>query len=240
MTELIDLFWQFMVFSVLAFGGGGTVIGLVDRVAVADKDWITPVEFSAAVGFTFVTPGPILVLAPFVGYLVAGISGAAVATVGVFIVPWALAMGAAHRLRHYLRHPRLTAFGKGAGATIVGAVQSGRANHSAVQYLQRRYGCHSADCRPPDGQIEAPSYCHLDRGRAGGTFDEGYRVGYLVTGNPPPLVAIDAAHRQDPQSLDSAATRQERLATESSGTGIARLGRASSLWMAPRTTPAAR
>ncbi len=120
MAELLDLFWQFMLFSLLAFGGGGTVLGLVDRVAVADKGWITPAEFSAAVGFTFITPGPILVLAPFVGYLVAGAPGAVVATFGVFLAPWTLAMGSAHRLRQYLHHPRLRAFGKGAGPAIVG------------------------------------------------------------------------------------------------------------------------
>lgn len=120
MAELLDLFWQFMVFSLLAFGGGGTVLGLVDRVAVADKGWITPAEFSAAVGFTFITPGPILVMAPFVGYLAAGVPGAAVATLGVFLAPWSLAMGSAHRLRRYLQHPRLKAFGKGAGPAIVG------------------------------------------------------------------------------------------------------------------------
>ena len=119
-AELLDLFWQFILFSLLAFGGGGTVLGLVDRVAVAGKGWITPAEFSAAVGFTFITPGPILVLAPFVGYLVAGAAGAIVATLGVFLAPWALAMGSAHRLRRYLHHPRLRAFGKGAGPAIVG------------------------------------------------------------------------------------------------------------------------
>ncbi len=119
-NELLDLFWQFMVFSLLAFGGGGTVLGLVDRVAVADKGWITPAEFSAAVGFTFVTPGPILVLAPFVGYLTAGVAGTVAATLGVFLAPWMLAMGAAHRLRRYLQHPRLKAFGAGAGPAIVG------------------------------------------------------------------------------------------------------------------------
>ena len=120
MAELVDLFWQFLVFSLLAFGGGAVVLGLIDRVAVVDKAWITPAEFSAAVGFGFVTPGPILVLAPFVGYLVAGIPGALAATIGVFIVPWALAMGAAHQLRSYLQHPRVRAFGKGAAPAIIG------------------------------------------------------------------------------------------------------------------------
>ena len=114
-AELLDLFWQLMLFSLLAFGGGGTVPGLVDRVAVAGKGWITAAEFSAAVGFTFITPGPILVPAPFVGYLVAGAAGAVVATLGVFLAPWAPAMGSAHRLRRYLHHPRLRAVGKGAG-----------------------------------------------------------------------------------------------------------------------------
>ena len=63
--------------------------------------------------------GPILGLAPFVGYLTAGLWGAVAATVGVFIMPWGLAMGAARGLLVHLRNPRVQAFGKGAAPAIV-------------------------------------------------------------------------------------------------------------------------
>jgi chromate transport protein ChrA len=53
-------------------------------------------------------------MATFVGFRVAGIAGAVAATVGVFQVPWLLATGAAHVLRHAIEHPWVQAFGRGA------------------------------------------------------------------------------------------------------------------------------
>jgi chromate transporter len=120
MDTLLVLFWRFVVISLLAFGGGGATIALVERVAVADEGWIDPEEFAAALSFGFITPGPILIMASFIGYHAAGFAGAIVATVGVFVMPWALAAAAARQLRAYLRHPLLRAFGRGAAPAVMG------------------------------------------------------------------------------------------------------------------------
>jgi chromate transporter len=121
MTQtLLELFWGFLVISLLAFGGGGATIALVERTAVADHAWITPEQFAAAVSFGYITPGPILIMAVFVGYNAAGLVGAGVATLGVFVMPWALAAAAARQLRAYMRHPRLRAFGRGAAPAVIG------------------------------------------------------------------------------------------------------------------------
>ncbi len=117
---LLDLFWRFLVISALAFGGGQAALPLVERTAVAETSWASPQDFSAALAFTYMTPGPVLILASFIGYRAAGAAGALAATVGVFVLPAALAAAAAEQLQRYARHPRLMGFARGAGPAVVG------------------------------------------------------------------------------------------------------------------------
>ncbi len=84
---MVELFLRFLVVGATAFGGGGTALPLVERITVAETGWLTPQQFAIGVGFAYATPGPILILAAFVGYHVAGIAGALVGTVGVFAIP---------------------------------------------------------------------------------------------------------------------------------------------------------
>jgi chromate transporter len=72
------------------------------------------------VAFSYVTPGPVLILATFVGFHAAGLAGAGVATLAVFALPWLLAALAAQQLRRHLQHPLLRGFGRGAGPAVVG------------------------------------------------------------------------------------------------------------------------
>src|SRR5688572_32102254 len=65
------------------------------------------------------TPGSVLILAPFVGYQVAGTAGGMAAACGVFLVPWFLAAGSAHLLRTATQRPWVRAFGRGAAPTVV-------------------------------------------------------------------------------------------------------------------------
>lgn len=115
---IADLFWRWLLVGALAFGGGQAALSLVERTAVTDTGWITPADFSTALAFSFVTPGPVLILATFIGYRVAGIGGAVAATLGVFLVPWFLATAAAHLLRRAVQHPWLRGFGRGAGPAV--------------------------------------------------------------------------------------------------------------------------
>ncbi len=116
----LQLFARFVLISVLAFGGGQAALPLVERVAVQQTGWISPASFGAAVAFSYLTPGPVLIIATFVGHQVAGWSGAMVATLGVFVAPWGLAALAAQQLKRYLDHPRVRAFGAGATPAVVG------------------------------------------------------------------------------------------------------------------------
>ena len=104
---IFDLFARFVLISLLAFGGGGAALPLVERLAVSEAGWISSQDFAVAVACGCVTPGPVLITATFIGYRAAGLSGALSATVGVFLIPWLLATAAAQQLQRCMRHPRL-------------------------------------------------------------------------------------------------------------------------------------
>ncbi len=120
MAELIELVARFLVVGATAFGGGGAALPLVERISVADTGWLTPQQFAVGVGFAYATPGPILILAAFIGFHVAGITGALVSTVAVFAIPVLLAAGSAGVVARLNRYARFRSFGRFAGAAAVG------------------------------------------------------------------------------------------------------------------------
>ena len=68
----------------LAFGGGFTAIPLIQYEMVDRFHWLSTKEFLDGIALGQVTPGPILITATFVGYKVANLLGAFMATLGVF------------------------------------------------------------------------------------------------------------------------------------------------------------
>ena len=61
-----------------------------------------------------------LITATFIGYRAAGLTGALVATLGICLMPWALAAAAAQQLQRWMQHARLQGFGRGAAPAVVG------------------------------------------------------------------------------------------------------------------------
>jgi chromate transporter len=120
MTDVIaELFWRWLLIGALAFGGGQAALSLVERTVVAETGWLAPADFSTALAFAFMTPGPVLILAPFVGYHVAGFAGGIAAAFGVFLIPWFLAAGSARLLRSATQRPWVRGFGRGAAPAVV-------------------------------------------------------------------------------------------------------------------------
>lgn len=120
MHEIGELIARFLVVGALAFGGGGAALPLVERFTVAETGWLTPRQFTIGVGFAYATPGPILILAAFVGFHVAGIAGALAATVAVFAIPVILAAGSADIVQRLNKYARFRAFARFAAAGAVG------------------------------------------------------------------------------------------------------------------------
>ncbi len=83
------------------FGGGYAMIAALDHELVGKLQWLTASEFADAIALSQITPGPIATAAAFFGYRLAGIVGAAVATVAVFLPSYmltVLASGCWHAL----------------------------------------------------------------------------------------------------------------------------------------------
>jgi chromate transporter len=77
--------------SLSLFGGGYVMIPIMQSLFVTELKWLTNQEFIDSIAFSQLTPGPILVSAFFTGYKLAGIAGALLATVAIFL-PSALLM----------------------------------------------------------------------------------------------------------------------------------------------------
>lgn len=120
MAEILELVLRFLVVGALAFGGGGAALPLVERIAVAETHWLTPQEFAVGVGFAYATPGPVLILAPFIGYRAAGPLGALVATISVFLIPVMLAGAAAGLISKVRSAAWFKGFGAYAAAAAIG------------------------------------------------------------------------------------------------------------------------
>jgi chromate transporter len=69
-----------------AFGGGFAVIPSLQSSMLA-QGWITAHQFADAVTIGKLTPGPVLLMATFIGYLVHGLEGALIATLAIFAGP---------------------------------------------------------------------------------------------------------------------------------------------------------
>lgn len=117
---MLELIGRFLLVGALAFGGGQAALPLVERLAVADTGWLSPQAFAVGVGLSYATPGPVLILAAFIGYHVAAVPGALAATAAVFAVP-AVAAGFAAQLADRLQRQRwFRAFGQFAAAAAIG------------------------------------------------------------------------------------------------------------------------
>jgi chromate transporter len=82
LTEIGAFFFKV---GALTFGGGLTMIALIQEQVVDQLHWLTHQEFIDGLALGQFTPGPVLMVAAYVGYKVAGLGGAAVAAAASFL-----------------------------------------------------------------------------------------------------------------------------------------------------------
>ena len=118
----IGLFAFFLKAGAFVFGSGLAIVPFLYGGLVLQSRWLTERQFLDAVAVAMITPGPVVITAGFVGYLVAGPVGAALAAVAVFAPPYLIVVIAAPLYRRFTKNPYVKAFVKGVTAAAVGAI----------------------------------------------------------------------------------------------------------------------
>lgn len=86
-----DLFFSFMKVGLFTFGGGYAMLSVIRDACVERKGWLTDDEMLDVTVIAESTPGPIAInCATYVGYKLAGLTGAIIATLGIVLPSFAI------------------------------------------------------------------------------------------------------------------------------------------------------
>ncbi len=112
----------FLKAGAFIFGSGLAIVPFLREGVVHDHHWLTEQQFLDAVAMGLITPGPVVITATFIGYLVGGVAGAVVATVAIFLPIYAgVVLPGPWFVRHQ-ENPQIKAFVRGATAAAAGAI----------------------------------------------------------------------------------------------------------------------
>ena len=126
-APLLALALLFAELSLLAFGGGNSVLPEMQRRMVEVHGWMTAEQFSALFGLAQAAPGPNMMVVTLLGWRVAGFWGALVATAAMF-GPSSVVTGVALRVWERFRHaPWRRAVQAGLVPVTAGLVAAGAA-----------------------------------------------------------------------------------------------------------------
>ena len=87
-----------------------------------ETNWLNPRQFLVAVAIGMLSPGPVVITATFVGYLVGGFWGSLISTVGIFLPSFLLILVVAPILLRHRSSPNVQGFVKGAFAAAIGTI----------------------------------------------------------------------------------------------------------------------
>lgn len=116
------LFVFFFKAGLLVFGSGLVIVPFLKAYVVDQYHWLSDRQFLDSVAIGMITPGPVVITATFVGYLLQGLPGALAATSGIFAPPVLFTVVATPLLRRYRENPRLQGFIRGITSAVVGAL----------------------------------------------------------------------------------------------------------------------
>ncbi len=119
---LWSLFLFFLEAGAVVFGSGLAIVPFLYGGVVREHHWLTGQQFVDAVAVVLLTPGPVVITSGFIGFLVAGVAGACVATLGAFLPAYVFTIVLAPVFRRFGKRPSVAAFVRGITAAAVGAI----------------------------------------------------------------------------------------------------------------------
>ncbi len=122
----------FLKAGAFVFGSGLAIVPFLYGGVVREYHWLNERQFLDAIAVAMITPGPVVITAAFIGYLVSGLAGGMAAAAAVFAPPFLIVIIAAPYYRRFAGNPQVKAFVQGVTAAAVGAIAG------AVVILGRR------------------------------------------------------------------------------------------------------
>src|SRR5262249_35901861 len=120
--SLLDLGTYFLTLGAFTIGGGLTMIAFIQDQVVGQFGWLTPREFIDGLALGQLTPRPVLMIAAYVGYKVAGIAGATVAAVAAFLPSFVIMLVILPVLDRVRQLAWMRAVMKGMGPAVIGVL----------------------------------------------------------------------------------------------------------------------
>jgi chromate transporter len=110
----------FSKIGALTFGGGLTIIALIQEQAVDQYHWLTHQEFIDGLALGQFTPGPMIIVAAYVGYKLSGLSGAVMAAAAIFLPSFVITLPILPIYERVRKLVWTTAAMKGIGPAVMG------------------------------------------------------------------------------------------------------------------------
>jgi chromate transporter len=124
-SDLLLIAAVFFKIGLLAFGGSTGIMPELERQVVQERGWLTRQEFADSFALGQLTPGPALVMVMLPGYRLAGVPGALVALLSIFL-PSAIMASLVTARWEALRGARwFPSIQRGLGAVALGLVLAG-------------------------------------------------------------------------------------------------------------------
>ena len=119
---MANVLWFFIKAGAFVFGSGLAIVPFLYGGVVQEFAWLNDRQFLDAVAVAMITPGPVVITVGFIGYLVAGLYGAAVAAFGVFLPVYLFVVIPSPWFKRHMNQPQLSAFVAGVTAAATGAI----------------------------------------------------------------------------------------------------------------------
>jgi chromate transporter len=125
--SLLALAVFFVKVGAFSFGGGLSILAFIEDQVVNQRAWLTAREFVDGLALGQLTPGPIIMLAAFVGYRVLGVAGAVVAAAAIFLPSFALMLSVIPAINRVKQATWVRASMRGVGPAVIGAIAASMA-----------------------------------------------------------------------------------------------------------------
>jgi chromate transporter len=122
------MLWEFFLVALkvgaLAFGGGYAMITPLHYELVSHYAWLTESEFASSVAIGQITPGPLMIMVAFMGYKIAGLAGAILGTIGLFLPSAVIVVALAGVYLRFKDAPVVQGMTRGVSLAVVGLLAS--------------------------------------------------------------------------------------------------------------------